>query len=92
MMSNLNINTSTISKLTEQNFAEWLVNTRAHLHWSKLWKYTQKNALKKAKNKNKWKKAADLIMLTLSAEIKRKLTEKNFNNEYKMLTKLSQLL
>ncbi len=29
---------------------------------------------------------------TLSAEIKRKLTEKNFNNRYKMLTKLSHLL
>jgi len=29
---------------------------------------------------------------TLSAEIKRKLTEKNFNNRYKMLTKLSRLL
>jgi len=29
---------------------------------------------------------------TLFAEIKRKLTEKNFNNRYKMLTKLSHLL
>jgi len=29
---------------------------------------------------------------TLSAEIKRKLAEKNFNNRYKMLTKLSRLL
>ncbi len=29
---------------------------------------------------------------TLSAEIKRKLTKKNFNNRYKMLTKLSHLL
>jgi len=29
---------------------------------------------------------------TLSAKIKRKLTEKNFNNRYKMLTKLSHLL
>jgi len=29
---------------------------------------------------------------TLSAEIKRKLAEKDFNNGYKMLTKLSQLL
>jgi hypothetical protein len=43
-MSNLNINTSMISKLTEQNFAEWLVDTRAHLCRSKLWKYTQKDA------------------------------------------------
>jgi len=92
MMLNLNVNISTISKLTEQNFVEWLVNTRVHLCWSKLWKYTQKNASKKIKIKNKWKKTADLMMLTLSAEIKRKLTEKNFNNKYKMLTKLSQLL
>jgi len=29
---------------------------------------------------------------TLFAEIKRKLTKKNFNNRYKMLTKLSHLL
>ncbi len=29
---------------------------------------------------------------TLFAEIKRKLTEKDFNNGYKMLTKLSRLL
>jgi len=31
-------------------------------------------------------------MLTLFSEIKRKLIKKNFNNEYKMLTKLSCLL
>ncbi len=43
-MSNLNINTSMIFKLTEQNFVKWLVDTRAHLCWSKLWKYTQKDA------------------------------------------------
>ena len=32
------------------------------------------------------------MISTLSAEIKRKLTEKDFNNRYKMLTKLSHLL
>jgi len=86
----------TISRLTEHNFAEWLVDIQTHLHWSKLWKYTQKNvnvtAEEESKKMNKWKKAANLMTSTLSAEIKRKLTEKDFNNRYKMLTKLSHLL
>jgi len=49
-------------------------------------------AEEESKKMNKWKKAADLMTSTLFAKIKRKLTEKNFNNEYKMLTKLSHLL
>jgi len=67
-------------------------DTRAHLRRSKLWKYTQEDAPEEAKNKDKWEKAADLMTPTLSAEIKRKLTEEDFNNGYKMLTKLSRLL
>ena len=92
----VNVIIFTISRLTEHNFAKWLVDIQAHLHWSKLWKYTQKNvnvmAEEESKKMNKWKKAANLMTSTLSAEIKRKLTEKNFNNRYKMLTKLSHLL
>jgi len=91
-----NVITFTISRLTEHNFAKWLVDIQAHLHQSKLWKYTQKNvdvmAEEESKKMNKWEKAANLMTSTLSAEIKRKLTEKNFNNRYKMLTKLSHLL
>ena len=87
----VNVITFTISRLTEHNFVKWLVDIQAHLHWSKLWKYTQKNvnvtAEEESKKMNKWKKAADLMTSTLSAKIKRKLTEKNFNNRYKMLTK-----
>lgn len=48
--------------------------------------------MKKIKNKNKQKKTADLMTLTLFSEIKRKLIKKNFNNKYKMLTKLSCFL
>ncbi len=95
-MSNLNVNTSTIPKLTKQNFAKWLVDTRAHLRRSKLWKYTQKDvdvtAEEESKKMDKWEEAADLMTPTLSAEIKRKLAEEDFNNGYKMLTKLSRLL
>jgi len=91
-----NVITFTISRLTEHNFVEWLVDIQAHLHQSKLWKYTQKNvsvtAEEESKKMNKWEKAANLMTSTLSAEIKRKLAEKNFNNRYKMLTKLSRLL
>jgi len=47
---------------------------------------------RRVKKMNKWEKAVNLMTSTLSAEIKRKLTEKNFNNRYKMLTKLSHLL
>ena len=90
-MSNLNVSTSTIPRLTEHNFAEWLVDIRAHLRRSKLWKYTQEEAAEEAK-KDKWEEAADLMTPTLSAEIKRKLAEEDFNNGYKMLTKLSKLL
>ncbi len=86
-----NVTIFTISRLTEHNFTKWLVDIQAHLHWSKLWKYTQKNvnvtAEEELKKMNKWEKAANLMTSTLSAEIKRKLTEKNFNNRYKMLTK-----
>jgi len=92
----LNVIIFTISRLTEHNFVKWLVDIWAHLHWSKLWKYTQKNvnvmAEEESKKMNKWEKAVNLITSTLSAEIKRKLTKKNFNNEYKMFTKLSHLL
>lgn len=91
-MSNLNVNTSTIPKLTERNYTEWLVDTRAHLRRSKLWKYTQEDVPEEAKNKDKWEEAADLMTPTLSAEIKREMAEEKFNNGYKMLTKLSRLL
>ena len=89
-MSNLNVNTSTIPKLTERNYTEWLVNTRAHLRRSKLWKYTQEDVPEEAKNKDKWEEAADLMTPTLSAEIKRKLTEEDFNNGYKMSRRSSR--
>ena len=86
----------TISRLTKHNFMKWLVDIQAHLCQSKLWKYTQKNvdvtAEEESKRMNKWEKAVNLMTSTLSAEIKRKLTEKDFNNRYKMLTKLSHLL
>ncbi len=92
----INVIIFTISRLTEHNFTKWLVDIWAHLRQSKLWKYTQKNvnvtAEEESKKMNKWEKAANLMTSTLSAEIKRKLTEKNFNNRYKMLTKLSHLL
>jgi len=91
-----NVTTSTISRLTEHNFAEWLVDIRAHLRRSKLWKYTQEDvgvtAEGESKKMDKWEEAADLMTPTLSAEIKRKLAEEDFNNGYKMLTKLSRLL
>ncbi len=38
-----NVITFTIYRLTEHNFAEWLVDIQANLRQSKLWKYTQKN-------------------------------------------------
>lgn len=41
---------------------------------------------------DKWKKAADIMTLTLSPEVKRKLTEEEFNNEFKMLARLTALL
>lgn len=87
-----NATTSTIPRLTEHNFAEWLVDKRAHLRRSKLWKYTQEDAAEEVKNRDKWEEAADVITPTLSAEIKRKLAEEDFNNGYKTLTKLSKLL
>ncbi|KAI9877580.1 MAG: hypothetical protein M1830_003509 [Pleopsidium flavum] len=88
---NLNANTS-IPRLTDHNFAEWLVDIRAHLRRSKLWKYTQEDVSEETKNKDKWEEAADLMTPTLSAEVKRKLTEDEFNNGYRMLVKLTHLL
>ena len=85
---------SKITKLTESNFVKWLINIWALLWWNKFWKYVQKNASKKMKNMNikKWKKTTNIMILTLLFEIKKKLIEKKFNNEFKMLTRLTILL
>jgi len=83
-----------ITKLTESNFVKWLIDIWVLLQQNKFWKYVQKNALKKMKNMNikKWEKITDIMTLILLSEIKKKLTEKKFNNEFKMLTKLMILL
>lgn len=87
-----NITTSSIPRLTAENFAEWLVDIRAHLRRSGLWTYIQEDVDKEAKDKSKWEEAADLMTPTLSSEIKRKLTEEEFNNGYRMLARLTALL
>ncbi len=86
--------TLTIPRLTEHRFAKWLIDIRAHLRRSKLWKYTQEDVPDSIEGKktDKWEEVADFVMPTLSPDVKRKLAEEDFNNGYKMLIKLSRLL
>ncbi len=94
--------------LTEENFTDWLIDTRAHLRSKKLWKYTQEQynggpeipeegetatAGKKRKDwQEKTEEATNIMTPTISPAIKKTLTEAEFNNGRKILARLSTIL
>jgi len=107
-MTDRSINTisSHAAPLTEENFSDWLIDTRAHLRSKKLWKYTQElydgpeaedgETSAATKKRKEWvekaEEAADLMTPTITPAVKKKLTEVEFNDGQKMLARLSTIL
>ncbi|KAI9721750.1 MAG: hypothetical protein M1812_002085 [Candelaria pacifica] len=54
--------------------------------------YTQDPSTEDSKDITKWEEAADYLTPTISSAIKKKLSEEESNNGYKMLQKLAELL
>jgi len=81
---------SSIPKLTEENYSEWLIDIRALLRRNKLWDSTQAE-IPEAKG-GQLQEAADLMTPTISSSIKKQLSEEEFNNGHLMLEKLGILL
>lgn len=91
---------SLVPRLNEQNYNEWNRNIRAVLRKHKLWKYTQlafsntdpKDRPSESEWDEKATEAADMMTPTITAGIQAKLTEDQFNDGYKMYTRLKELL
>ena len=79
----IKIDGASFTKLTHDNYAEWVINIRAILRRNKLWTYTQEE-LAKDKEVTKWEEAADIMTPTILSAIQQRLSGKNFNNGYKI--------
>lgn len=87
-----------IELLTEDNFETWIIDIRAELRDRDLWDYTQDSMPKTTTGTavNKWAKsamkAADAMTPNISPSIKQKLTNSEFNDDYVMLSRLTELI
>ncbi|MCJ1467041.1 hypothetical protein MMC07_005663 [Pseudocyphellaria aurata] len=94
------VNTIQIVRLSERNYNEWNRNIRAILRKHKLWKYTQseyskadaENRLSESEWNEKSIEATDIMTPTISGPIQAKLTDDQFNDGYKMYSRLKELL
>jgi hypothetical protein len=82
----------TVLSRDPNNFETWLIDMRAHLRSRKLWTYTQEECKSQGKEKEKWEAAADAMTPFIKADIKKELKEEEFNDGYKMMTRLRSLL
>ena len=77
------------------NYPEWLIDIRAHLRKQKLWEYTQRgpDPEKSAAIQAKWlqsaMEAADVMTLTISGPVKKKLQANAFNDGFQMMIQLA---
>lgn len=82
-----------IPLLTDTNYSTWLVDIRAILRQKKLWEAVQEPLTSESTKAivTKHEEAADIVTITISASVKQRLVDSEFNDAYLMLTKLQTL-
>ena len=88
---------STIPLLTDDNYPEWLIDTKATLRKAKLWKYTQESPFESLTIAalTKWNEsstsATDEMTPTISRGVKKKLQVNAYDCGFQMITQLTAL-